>query len=534
MFISKLVNRFSLYWSSHKNHKFYAWLEQYFGNSANSTSKDSIILCELNSMQPSHIVYAYLTDALSKKFNASLYAYYTHVNLGFFKRFFLKLDEFFGTPYHRAYKSFGAKKFLAKKDTLESRKKAKKYYEKIHREVTTKKDVEDIHINGIYVGDLIYDSFLRDFALPTLDPESPAFKKFIFDVCKYFAYWEQIFETYDVKAVNVSHCVYLLAVPLRIAVNRNIDVYQSGINHIYYLTDKNLFAYNEFKYYSENFKELTNVQKSNALRYAKDRIDLRFSGEVGVDMSYSTKSAFTNKRYQRLISESKNIKILIATHCFIDSPHSYGNNLFTDFYEWIDYLGKVSEKTNYDWYIKTHPDFFDITMETVIGFSEKYPKFKILPSDASHNQIIEEGINFVLTTYGTIGFEYAAKGIKVINASLNNPHISYNFNIHPRSIEEYYKTLMNLNSVNLEINLSDIYEFYYMKNLYNSDNIFFDDYKKTEGLIGGYKELFTSQIYYAWLNEFSEEKHEKIIKILANFIESKDFSLNLKHMEISK
>ena len=26
-------------------------------------------------------------------------------------------------------------------------------------------------------------------------------------------------------------------------------------------------------------------------------------------------------------------------------------------YEWIKFLGKISHSTDYEWYIKTHPDF---------------------------------------------------------------------------------------------------------------------------------------------------------------------------------
>ena len=43
--------------------------------------------------------------------------------------------------------------------------------------------------------------------------------------------------------------------------------------------------------------------------------------------------------------------------------------------------------------------------------------------------------------YGTIGFEYAAMNIPVINASLNNPHIAYDFNINPKTRENYQKIL---------------------------------------------------------------------------------------------
>ena len=47
-------------------------------------------------------------------------------------------------------------------------------------------------------------------------------------------------------------------------------------------------------------------------------------------MSYS-KSAYNKLSEKRLLKENNKTKILIATHCFYDSLHSYGNNLFQIF-----------------------------------------------------------------------------------------------------------------------------------------------------------------------------------------------------------
>jgi hypothetical protein len=81
----------------------------------------------------------------------------------------------------------------------------------------------------------------------------------------------------------------------------------------------------------------------------------------------------------------------------------------------------------------------------------------LIPSETSHLQLKEEGINFGLTVYGTIGFEYAALGIPVINASLCNPRIRYHFNIHPRTIDEYRIILLNLPDQKLDIDIEEVY-----------------------------------------------------------------------------
>ena len=82
------------------------------------------------------------------------------------------------------------------------------------------------------------------------------------------------------------------------------------------------------------------------IQLAFDRIKLRFDGNIGVDMPYSKKSAYSNKyKNKPIIKKSSKIKILIAAHCFSDSPHGHGKHLFADFYDWIDFLGKLSNNT---------------------------------------------------------------------------------------------------------------------------------------------------------------------------------------------
>ena len=342
-------------------------------------------------------------------------------------------------------------------------------------------------------------------------------------------FWDDYLSANDVRAVNVSHCVYNVALPLRLAVRRNIPVYQITATHLYRLTQANLFAYNDFFFFRERFAALPRQVQEAGIAEAKRRIERRFAGEVGVDMSYSTKSAYGASRHVLLLKPSPRKKILIATHCFFDSPHSYGNNIFPDFYEWLDFLGKMTEITDYDWYIKTHPDYLPGTKEIIDAFVAKYPKFTLLPADASHHQIIAEGIDVALTAYGTIAFEYAALGIPVINASQCNPHIDYDFNLHAKDVEDYRRMLVNAEWEHLKINKTSIYEYYFMRYIYNTENLFFRDYEQAIKDLGGYYGQFTPAVYDLWLAEWTPERHRSILAGLKRMIRSEDFRMDYTH-----
>ena len=494
-----------------------------------NTSNTKIALFELNYMQSSLIAYSYLASAVQSKYGASIVAYNPNYCSGWVKKALHRLMKLFQLREYGAYKSFGVNKFIDINPSIQQKIEARILAGKLNQEIKTKRDIEQIAIRGTWIGDLMYDTYLRRYSKATIEVSSEDFRDFLVKTIEIYLYWEDYFNNNDVCFINVSHCVYDLAIPLRIALSKGIQAFQSSITHVYQMSNKDYFAYNDFFYFPKIYKEMPEDFKSAGIDEAKRRIERRFAGEVGVDMGYSTKSAYRLGQHKRLLRKSSKIKILVATHCFFDSPHSYGNNLFPDFYEWLDYLGKISLTTDYDWYLKTHPDSLPGNKKILVDFIKKYPKFSMLPPDSSHHQIIADGLDVALTVYGTIGFEYAALGVPIINCSLNNPHIAYNFNIHPKSLDEYHHLLTNLEKLNLKINKYQVYEYYFMRNIYNTANLFFHNYNATIKRLGGYSNQFTDRVYAEWIAEWTPAKHDSILRAFQKYLDSEDYRMEYKH-----
>lgn len=475
------------------------------------------VLFELTDMQPNIISYSYLANILARKHDAKIMAYSFGEN------------NWISRLHGKVYKSFNAKTFsyfLTQSQSLE----LEKLFNEVYSSLKTKEDVFNLNVLGVWFGDLLYDFHLMTYKVPTVVINDDRFKESLKKALYQYIFWRDYFDNHNVKAINVTHCCYLLAIPMRIAIQRSIPAYQCNFHGCYYMTKERLWAYNGYYDYPQQFRELPDDKQKNGLKAAIERIEARFAGKVGVDMAYSTKSAYTNIRRDRVLSENNKIKILIAAHCFFDSPNGIGINLFPDFYEWLTFLGNISEKTDYDWYIKTHPDYLPGNTTIINEFINKYPKFTLIPAETSHHQIIDEGIDFALTVYGTIGFEYAALGVPVINASLCNPHIAYNFNIHPKTIDEYYNILMNLADQKLDINIDEVYEYYYMHHLQdNMANWLCSDYKSLLEEIGGYNMHFTPIAYEKFMEEFTQPRHNRSLQLLENFIDSKDYCMQSKH-----
>ncbi len=528
-FAAKAINQLRKLEKHPALRKFIDHNQNVFPHDKQAAQRKPVVLFELNAMHSAHIAYSYLANVLAMNNQAQIKAYFPRAHLGWWQSLRFKIKKVIGRNEFGAYKSFGVTDFIEISPTRAQKVRAGKLFVEVLARLNGTRDIEALTINGVWVGDLIYDSYLMTYKKPTIDKDALEFQHFLRESIKLFVFWEDYLNCHDVRAINVSHCVYNLALPLRLAVERNIPVFQSSATHVYRMSKKNYFAYNDFFYFRERFAALSEEVKKVGIAEAKRRIERRFAGEVGVDMAYSTKSAYGASRHARLLRESPRKKILIATHCFFDSPHSYGNNIFPDFYEWLDFLGKMTEVTDYDWYIKTHPDYLPGTKEIIDGFVAKYPKFTLLPADASHHQIIAEGIDLALTVCGTIAFEYAALGIPVINNSLNNPHIAYNFNLHSKDVEDYRHLLLSLGTLDFTIDKQQVYEYYFMRYMYNTEDLFFNSYDATVKALGSYDAQFTPAVYEQWLGEWSPDKHQSVISALQTYIQSGDFRMDYKH-----
>ena len=261
-------------------------------------------------------------------------------------------------------------------------------------------------------------------------------------------------------------------------------------------------------------------------------IEKRLSGVDNFDLNSAKNSPYNLKYYKnRIIKKSSNIKIIVAAHCFLDSPHIFGNFFFPDFMQWLNFLAKISEKTNYDWYIKSHPNFNPLTYDFLKEFVKQNKKFTLLPLNYGHKQIFKEKIDFALTVYGTIGWEYAYKGIPVINASKNNPHFNYNFNINPKSMLEYKRILLNLKKTKIRINKSHIVQYYFIAYVYHVVDWLFRDQLLLKNALKNFDRSFKEQTYTKWMNNFSKIKHSKIINGLNNFFKSKNYKIIQKQCE---
>ena len=508
-----------------------------------SSNNEKIILVEYNNFHGSHLCQALLANFFKNKNSSKIVAYFNYcvivspLELSFLQNLKWHISSMLSLGFKKIYKSFGVEHFIRPQITKEMTIKAINIRDNFFKQKVFNQDIVNFQINKIWIGDLMYDTYLKSRLVPTFDIQENDFKNFFKEFLELFFYWEKFFKINKVTQTIGVHSCYSFGLPLRISVHNNIPGYVINTRGVMKIDKKIQTMYGNFKFFKKDFLRIRN--KKQALAISKKSLDLRISGISGVDVGLFNreKSSFSRKKIKRnLMQKNSKIKILICTHDFLDSIHANGGNFFPDFYLWIDFLGKISnEKSNdYDFYIKNHPNFGNkyekyqkYTEKFVNQLIRKYPKIKKIPNDTSHHQIISGGINYVLTVYGSVGIEYAYLGIPVINASRHNPHINYNFNLNPKNQREYIKILSNLKKKKFKINKKEVLECYFMKHFFCDENWLFDNYKVFMNKIGGYHNIHTIRLYEYWAKNVDEKFVKKINYRFDNFINSKENRLSI-------
>ena len=391
----------------------------------------------------------------------------------------------------------------------------------LRKTVDTKQKLYDLRVHDIWIGIDIYETYLRN-QRPTIDFNDSFFWSVLEEGVEFLLFWEDFFSNNSVSGVIVSHdCYNHMDILAKVAYKFKSPVYMPWAMGVQKIDSPFALFKDRFKDYKKYFNNLSNNEKVKAIQWSKNRLDLRLSGEVGVNMRYSTKSAFVSSNSNNhVLKVSNKFKVLIAVHDFFDNPHAYGGMFFTDYYEWLTFLVDLSKKTNYDWYIKTHPDFSSVELGCLNDIVLNRSNIALVPPETSWHQLSEEGLNFVLTCAGSVGHELPLLGVQVINACSNNPHIAYDFNWHGETIDQYRKMLLNLGSLKDKIDINEIYEFYYVHHLYTVvDDFIFDSYDEMRDNINE-KERFTLKSYTYFIDRLTDEKNLQIIDKLRLFINS--------------
>lgn len=432
----------------------------------------------------------------------------------------------------RIYKSFGAVSGLLIPKTMADRTlDADKISEQFFLRDPNKRDLETFTVEDILLGDLIYDTYLRQQGVPTVNLADVGFRQFFRTSVKDFLFWLDYVSVERVAAVIASHAVYNLAFPLRVGLARGIPCYVAHSEAMYRLSEERPYTHCEFLDYPEFFDSLGQSQKEEIMLAAEKELEKRFKGLVGEDSGISEISAqsYRVKVSKQAFARTSKKKIVVALHAFSDSPHWGGHALFPDYWEWAAYLANWSKKSPHDWYLKAHPDgIHHADWPTVRELVTKFPHLNLLEGSVSHHQLIQEGVSVVLTVHGTIGLEYPLLGIPVVNASRTNPHIRYSFNHNPQTIGELEALLANLHNIQKprKRDREQAIQYFAVKNYFSKKKLLIENLPDVRLPPGPYRaRAHRNALTENFVKYFLQETHENHVLKIKAFVKSGQYFL---------
>lgn len=478
----------------------------------------NIILVGLMHMPHHQIAFSHLVRALTSLRPSKVFAF-ADPDATDLKRFQVSLKSLryawrglSGSPTESTYRLMGAKSLIYPHLRSVHSRRSQEVTHNFLQSSPKNSDLEDLRIFGILVGDLIYDDYLKKIS-GILVIDDPRFREHLFESLRVFFYWIDFFERNHVDAV-ICNSVYRLAIVGRIGIHYGCDVFDGQLGRIVRLRgDGNQF--DDYRFFREEFAKLKD--KPSALGWGQRAIEKKLRGEADA-ATYHIDAPGGVAIKNRLLRSSESKKILIAPHCFSDSAHSFGQMLFSDFYEWLRFLAEIVKQSDDDWYLKPHPRGMSDLSEIKEIFRD-CSNLVFLPHDASLSQIAKEDLSLALTMRGHIAFDFPLMGIAAITCARGSRYREYGFAINAETKEDYRSLLSDLSWLPHKIDIDELREFYFMDNAYYHPNIIIPDFLATGRDLRGQS---PEAIFDAFAKLATPEYIEETIRQLCTFIESNE------------
>ncbi|GAH46311.1 unnamed protein product, partial [marine sediment metagenome] len=328
-------------------------------------------------------------------------------------------------------------------------------------------------LDGILIGDLIYDSYLS-YGYATMPSIDKINRYELFNVMQSIFYnrrvIKHIVKHYDIETCLVAHTVGTAGgVFSRYLVSNNIEVWERYSTLKKHRSIKTL-------YYSAARPDMKYVKfMQNRLGYfiplAEKHLNNRLknrSSDWGAQLPYlRDKRVFYNRQeFSKNFGLSPSKKnIFVMLHAFNDFPNSFGFTIYRDYYEWFKTVLNIAQEVDsVNWIFKEHPGakYYptkDLDLELI--FSKiNVSNIRFLNKDANFNtSSLRYVADAICTCIGTAGLEYSAFGVPCI-LSGKTWYSGFGFTVEPRTDVEFKKILKNIDKLprlnNEQINIAKI------------------------------------------------------------------------------
>lgn len=325
-----------------------------------------------------------------------------------------------------------------------------------------------LHVDGIEVGDLVVDSYLRFRPAPFFDVKDPFVRRLLWQALRDLRQAKKYFGTAKPRLYLTSYTTYIEhGIAARVALQYGVPVWSFGSLGRFgkRLDVRDSYHTPNCSQYRSDFEQLAG--QDECLGQARVQLERRLTGGIDIATSYMRNSAYATADCP--VPEGLSGAIVIFLHDFYDSPHVYPGLVFCDFWRWICFTIEVLQQSGIAFYLKPHPNQIALSDEVLAKLRVKFPGLNWLPSGVTNRQLVEAGVVCGVTVYGTVAHELAYLGVPSIGCA-QHPHHAFDFCRTATTKEEYRAFLQSPSE--FPVSKSEMQRqalaFYYMHNLHGA------------------------------------------------------------------
>jgi hypothetical protein len=306
------------------------------------------------------------------------------------------------------------------------------------RGLADRESLTRLEIDGIVVGDLVNDSYLRFKPAPTIDLRDPYLRIILWQMFRDLRRARRYFVRARPAIYLTSYTTYVQhGIPARVALKSGVRVFAFG-NYQQFakeVTQDDWTHTRAPERYAQEFAALPDPASKREI--ARRVLDARLSGVIDLATSYMRKSAYAESE-----EEVPDVRgcVVVFLHDFFDSPHVYHDMVFPDFWEWTCLTVQTLRAAGIPFVIKPHPNQIGENSRVLDELKLHLGGARFISSAITNKQLAKAGVVCAVTVYGTVAHEMAYLGIPSI-ACARHPHVSFGFCQTAKTRAEYIEML---------------------------------------------------------------------------------------------
>lgn len=302
------------------------------------------------------------------------------------------------------------------------------------RSLQSSDDIAGLEIDGVLVGDLVIDTYLRFRPSPSFRVADPFVCRILWQTLRDLRRARAFFDTVRPALYLSSYSTYVEhGVAVRVALGAGVPVHVYGNLTTFgkRLTPADVYHTPDYSAYRAGFAQLDDQEA--CLAQADRQLSFRLAGGIDTATSYMKVSAYAGAGVQ---APDVAGAVVVFLHDFYDSPHVYADLVFPDFWAWITFTIDTLAAAGIPFWIKPHPNQIALSQGALEELQLARPGLRILPKGITNTQLVEGGMACGVTAYGTVAHELAYLGVPTIGCA-RHPHHSFAFCRTARDRDEY-------------------------------------------------------------------------------------------------